>query len=291
MTTDPLARAAIVYAERLGWAVLPCRGKRPLTGHGVHDASRDIETIARWWREHPDANIGVACGTTSGIDVVDVDGDAGRATLAEVEVTRGPLPATPRQVTGSGGLHLIFAYDPARPIGNRVRGLPGIDTRSAGGYVVVSPSIHPETRQLYRWDPELHPLKVRPAAMPRWLADLLMPAVDPSPVGLARPSIEEEAGWGPKPRYSRAALQRACEAIEAAPPGQQDQTLNREAYGIGRLIGAGLMPRQFAINSLITYGMSMTNQPGRPRWRECEVIEKVERAVRAGEQNPREVAA
>ena len=36
-----------------GWAVLPCRGKRPLTGNGVHDASRDIETIARWWREHP----------------------------------------------------------------------------------------------------------------------------------------------------------------------------------------------------------------------------------------------
>ena len=196
--TDSLARAAIVYAERLGWAVLPCRGKRPLTAHGVHDASHDIETIARWWREHPDANVGVACGTASGIDVVDVDGDAGRATLAEVKAACGPLPATPRQVTGSGGLHLIFAYDPARPIGNRVRGLPGIDTRSDGGYIVVSPSIHPDTHQPYRWDPELHPLKVRPAPMPRWLADLLVPAVDPSPVGQARPSIEEEAGWGPE---------------------------------------------------------------------------------------------
>jgi hypothetical protein len=97
--------------------VLPCRGKRPLTAHGVHDASHDIETIARWWGEHPDANVGVACGTASGIDVVDVDGDAGRATLAEVAAACGPLPATPRQVTGSGGLHVIFAYDPARPIG------------------------------------------------------------------------------------------------------------------------------------------------------------------------------
>ena len=106
-----------------------CWSKGP--GHGVHDASRDIETIARWWREHPDANIGVACGTASGIDVVDVDGDAGRASLAEVVAACGPLPATPRQVTGSGGLHVIFVYDPARPIGNRVRGLPGIDT----GYV------------------------------------------------------------------------------------------------------------------------------------------------------------
>ena len=67
-----------------------------------------------------------------------------------------------RQVTGSGGLHLIFAYDPARPIGgNRVRGLPGIDTRSNAGYIVVSPSTHPD----------LHPLKVRPA--PMISADLL----------------------------------------------------------------------------------------------------------------------
>ena len=208
-------KAAIVYAERLGWAVLPCRGKRPLTGHGVHDASRDIETIARWWREHPDANIGAACGTASGIDVVDVDGDAGRATLAML----GALRATPRQTTGSGGLHLIFAYDPSRPIGNRVRGLPGIDTRSDGGYVVVSPSIHPETRQLY-WDPELHPLKVRPAAMPRWLADLLVPAVDPSPVGLARSLIEEEAGWGLRKSYGTPApLSSAPARRSRAHPG------------------------------------------------------------------------
>jgi Bifunctional DNA primase/polymerase, N-terminal len=289
MTADPLARAAIVYAERLGWAVLPCRGKRPLTWHGVHDASRDIETIARW-REHPDANVGVACGATSGIDVVDVDGEAGRATLAEVEAACGPLPATPRQVTGSGGLHVIFAYDPARPIGNRVRGLPGIDTRSDGGYVVVSPSIHPNGRR-YRWDPDLHPLKVRPAAMPRWLAQPLMPAVDPSPVGQARPSIEEEAGWGPKPRYARAALQRACEAIEAAPIGQQDQTLNREAYSIGRLIGAGLMPRQLAIDCLVYHAKLMSNAPGRRPWREYEIIRKVAAAVHAGEQHPRAVSA
>jgi hypothetical protein len=285
-----LARAAIAYAERLGWAVLPCRGKRPLTGHGVHDASRDIETIAHWWRQHPAANIGVACGTASGIDVVDVDGEAGRATLAEAEATCAPLPATPRQVTGSSGLHVVFAYDPARPIGNRVRGLPGIDTRSDAGYVVVSPSTHPNGR-LYRWDADLHPLKVRPAPMPQWLAQLLMPAIDPSPVGQARPSIEEEAGWGPKPRYARAALQRACEAIEAARIGQQDQILNREAYGIGRLIGAGLMPRRLAIDCLVHCGTMMTNAPGRRPWREREIRQKVARAIRAGEQQPRAVSA
>jgi hypothetical protein len=101
---------ALAYA-RFGWLVLPLRGKRPLTMHGVHDASSDPEQIARWWRGHLDANIGVACGAASGIDVIDVDGEAGRATLADLEATQGALPATPRQVTGSGGLHVVFAYD------------------------------------------------------------------------------------------------------------------------------------------------------------------------------------
>ena len=198
---DRLCRTA-----RLGCAAMPRQAAVDRARSSRRDT--DIEMIARWWREHPDANVGVACGAASGIDVIDVDGEAGRATLAEPEDACGPVPATPRQVTGSGGLHLIFAYDPARPIGNRVRRLPGIDTRSDAGYIVVSPSTHPNGR-LYRWDPDLHPLKVRPAPMPQWLAELLMPAVDPSPVGQARPSIEEEAGWGPKsPLFPRCAPSR-----------------------------------------------------------------------------------
>jgi hypothetical protein len=103
-----LMRAALAYAHA-GWLVLPLRGKRPLTMHGVHDSSSNPEQIARGWREHLDANIGVACGAASGIDVVDVDRDAGRATLADLEAAHGALPATPRQVTGSGGLHVFFA--------------------------------------------------------------------------------------------------------------------------------------------------------------------------------------
>lgn len=91
-----------------------------------------------------------------------------------------------------------------------------------------------------------HPLDTRIAEPPAWLVDLLTPDAEPSPVGKARPVIEEDKGWGPKPRYSRAALERACEAIEGAPLGEQHKTLNAEAYSIGRLIGAGLMPRQLA---------------------------------------------
>jgi hypothetical protein len=142
--------------------------------------------------------------------------------------------------------------------------------------------------RLYRWDSELHPLKVRPAPMPSWLAELLIPRTDPSPAGQARPVVEEDNGWGPEPRYSRAALERACEAIATAPVGAQDQTLYGEAYSIGRLVGAGVMPRSLARDFLIYAAQQMTNGNHRRPWRRPE-IEKVERALTSGARRPRDV--
>jgi hypothetical protein len=271
--------------------VLPLAGKVPAIrrGRGVYDATLDVEIIDQWWREHPDANIGIACGVASGIVVVDVDGDEGRATLAELEAVHGALPSTPRQITGSGGLHLFFAYDPTRAIGNRVRSLPGVDTRSDGGYAVVPPSVHPRTYRRYCWNAGLHPLRLRPAAMPPWLADLLAPRGERSPVGYARPAIEEDSGWGPLPRYSRAALERACAAIASAPVGAQDCTLHRECFSIGRLVGAGLMPRGLARDFLIYAAQQMTNDIRRRPWRRPEIEKKIERALTSGSRRPRDV--
>lgn len=46
-----------------GVPVFPCvpGGKRPLTEHGFHDATTEPDQIAAWWRQHPQANIGVCC--------------------------------------------------------------------------------------------------------------------------------------------------------------------------------------------------------------------------------------
>jgi len=46
-------------------------GKRPLTDHGVKDATTDEATIRGWWARWPDANIGIATG--HGLVVIDVD--------------------------------------------------------------------------------------------------------------------------------------------------------------------------------------------------------------------------
>ena len=125
MNPTPI-QTALGYAG-LDWAVLPLHspredgscscgdedcsspGKRPYTHRGLHDASTDPDQIRRWWREWPDANVGIRTGAESGLIVLDVDPDhGGDESLAKLEAPYGPLPATVQQRTGGRGPTLPF---------------------------------------------------------------------------------------------------------------------------------------------------------------------------------------
>jgi Bifunctional DNA primase/polymerase, N-terminal len=144
-----LGRAAVFYAAH-GWAVFPLvpGGKVPATTRGFHDATTDVERVATWWRLKPTANIGLATGGASGVDVIDLDGVEGvREWFGHPDAERPPLlgrAMTPRP----GGWHL---YVPASGRGNRARMAPGIDYRGAGGYVVLPPSWSTERSGRYVW--------------------------------------------------------------------------------------------------------------------------------------------
>ena len=184
-----LLEGALSYAAR-GWPVFPCcemrggvcscwaaaacesPGKHPWTEHGFYDASADLARVREWWSTWPNANVGIATGAASALVVLDVDprkrGDAG---LDDLQADLGRLPDAPTVHTGSGGLHVYFAYpDDAAPVPCRtnVGGYAGIDVRGDGGYVIAPPSNH-HTGGEYLWDTELDETTSLPPVPPRLL--------------------------------------------------------------------------------------------------------------------------
>lgn len=176
--------AALRYAG-WGWPVFPLQaptvgdpetGKRPLVARGLHEATTDPEQIRRWWARWPDANVGVATGSRLGAWVLDVDGEAGARSLAELEAEIGPLPATLEAETGGGGRHFFFRMPDGREITNRKGVRPGLDVRGQGGYVVAAPSAH-WSGGSYSWaTDETEAMAAAPSA---WV-DLVAPRARPA---------------------------------------------------------------------------------------------------------------
>lgn len=139
----PLPVMAAALAEA-GVPVFPCApgGKRPVTGHGFHDATTDLARVEAWWRRVPEANIGMPTGAASGLVVVDVDvhGTNGYQALSRARraglVSRWEFLAR----SPSGGLHVYFPADPSVEQPSWQAGRAGIDFRGDRGYIIVPPS-------------------------------------------------------------------------------------------------------------------------------------------------------
>jgi len=181
-------KAALAYAQR-GWLVVPlhnptqgkcsCRkrdcsspGKHPRTEHGLKDGSKETRQIEQWLTRWPAANIGILTGQSSGLVVVDVDGEDGKASLKALTATHAPLPKTLCVKTGRAGVdgkrkgcHYYFRAPAVAIIRNSAGILgKGLDVRGEGGYVVAPPSLHP-SGLLYEWRAPEQPI----ADLPPWL--------------------------------------------------------------------------------------------------------------------------
>lgn len=141
--------ASLLYEA--GWNIMPLAGKRPIGEWGRLQRERgNPENISAYLTRHPEANVGILCGEISGVSVIDIDvGDGYDPDAVSRFLEKYPTPIAVQ--TGGGGLHLYYQYTKVK---NAVRvKIPGIpmDIRSQGGYVVAPPSIHPETKQAYRF--------------------------------------------------------------------------------------------------------------------------------------------
>lgn len=155
------------YAKA-GFAVFPLSpgAKIPFKGsHGENDATTDLAEVTRMAEGVPNANIGIAVGT-SGLFVVDEDPrNGGDATLAALP----PLPETLTSNTGGGGRQYFFKRPESLADVTCTSIGPGIDIKGVcSGYVVAPPSIHPSGRA-YEWANTL-PI----AEPPEWLVQKIL---------------------------------------------------------------------------------------------------------------------
>jgi len=151
-----------------------CHGECGLDGHGLYDATTDPDKITEWWTDHPNANIGARL--PEGVIALDADGPdrkphpgTGMEGLAQLREIHGPdfLPETYRQVTGSGGMHILFRRPP-RKLTKKWLKKYGLDYKDRGGYIVMAPSIHPDSRRAYQAFPAVI------ANPPGWLITMMV---------------------------------------------------------------------------------------------------------------------
>lgn len=277
MSTRIMLDAALRYAD-LGISILPIRpgSKVPYTEHGVHDATTNSLQIECWWQQWPRADIALACGAVAGFDVLDVDrqhGGIGR--LDALVKVHGPVPATARQRTPSGGFHLLFAHRPG--LKNRSGGQGdaplGLDCRTTGGMIKAAPTTG------YRWIERPDHTDLPP--WPDWLAAFYREREMPSPATTAPrhtlPISPEHADQ--VERYVLKAIMGIADEIAAAKPGCQEPTLNGGSFRVGRLVAAVPdLAAESVIQQLFQAGMAMENEVGRRPW----TVVEIERSVRRG---------
>ncbi len=188
-TRSVLHQAARDYAAR-GWPVFPCvsneqgkglpdkQRKKPACPHGYKDATTDLAQLDAWWLENPDYNIGFS-PESAGLAVIDRDIGGDVAPL--------DLPATLQARTQSGGDHFFLVgslLNSASKLG------PKIDTRGAGGYVLLAPS-RVNDRD-YTWANDLEPAPL-PTEITAKLAPKAEPAKAPDGVEIDLPANIEKA--------------------------------------------------------------------------------------------------
>lgn len=201
---------------RLGLSIvwLRPRGKAP-----IHIGWQSMPALPDGYREG--VNIGIRCGSTSGVVCVDLD------SAAAVEYATKKLPYTLwRTLTGSGGQHWYYRYPPDRVIPNKVKiGGFSIDLRSDGGLAVAAPSVHANGKtytQIEKWTTAELPL-----FDPSWFAENKLP------VKSVRPSVSGGS----------ASIARARKYMQSLPPAVAGQGGHKQT-----LLAAAALTRGFCLS-------------------------------------------
>ncbi|MCD9109930.1 bifunctional DNA primase/polymerase [Bradyrhizobium japonicum] len=245
-----------------GTPVFPCRpeNKRPFTSNGFKSASVFPHVLDRWWRDWPDALVGMPTGERTGVWVLDMDSHKG---AAESDLPYS-LPPTRMVRTRSGGKHFYFRH---AGLGCSPGRLPaGWDVRSTGGYVLVPGNPG------YTLEHDLPP-----ADAAEWLLAMIRPKpYTPRPSTPYQPQGHDH--------YVRSAITSELAELARCPAGSRGYQLNTAAFRLGTLVGAGALDRSEAEHGLLdaAHGCGLVAVDG-----ERAVRATIRRGLDAGSRQPR----
>ncbi len=293
--TSALLDAALETAAR-GWKVFPLRtdSKIAAVSHWENWATTDPNKIRAQWGRGP-FNIGIACGP-SGLVVIDLDmpkpgkqikprwqryHDAGVASGAQMlqvlasQQTNSLPGRTFTVATPSGGTHLYYRNTTGRRLSSTTDSVGWlIDTRAHGGYVVAPGSTVPGGAYRAVDTHEAAPIVC-------WLAALITskPAAKRPP----KPRLPVmPANSNRRQRYAHTSLAAEIDRLSSTLEGSRNDALNRAAYNLGQLIGAGLLSHETVERLLTAAALHIGLTPR-------ETAATLTSGLTAGMRNPRKV--
>jgi hypothetical protein len=292
MSNDLSILATALELLRRGlWPVpIKPKSKAPIgTAWGVERPTEDSlqATYERW----PGAGVGLRLGPEAGTVDVEVDGPEGEDSY--VRLMGGELLDT-MGWSSARGPHRIFRYDARLARYGKaiikVPELPGLEVRiGVGGKQLQSccpPTIGDDGRPR-RWN-DCDKIAGLPESVYVILDEHLLAQCQPEAAGPeSRDSgFKLTARDGCEARhhaYAAAALERECQAVATATPGERNNVLNRAAHAVGTLVGAGALDEQTAVLNL----QAAARRCGLP---EAEASKTIRSGLVAGRKVPRDLS-
>ena len=271
--TTPL-EAALDYAALDGYGVFPCTAKKiPIKIEGLFDrgfasATTDADVIKTHGRHTRPPTLGLRCRRGSLSSTSTSRRESRAAPIFSASSAAQPEEMTTAvSTTARGGWHVYFRFDPSLQLVQTTI-TSSLDVRIGGlGYVIA-----PSPGNGRRW---IQPLLSTPLMeAPQWLLERLRRPPEPER-GAAKPFE------GQMSARAQEALDRACAALAAAPPGARDGTIGQVVYRVGRLAAAGEVDAESALAALLK---AMASNPGTDKSHH----DKVERCFNDGFKNPAE---
>lgn len=219
--------AALAYVAQ-SLAVVRVRPRQRAALTTWDDSTTDPEVVSVWWRETPDAGIGIR--VPPGLLFVDVDPRHG-GNLNRL----APLPPTSTVLSGGGGWHLWFLH-PGVKLRYQIDDYgPAINLILPGKPAYLPPTIHP-SGQRYQWE-NMAP----PAPMPAHLVEQFRDRRT-KPHAPSRPASTHALR-----RLQQAVLERQIDRTRSLRSGCR----NRGLFEAGLVLGKHDIPEHAALDALL----------------------------------------